>query len=96
MSQYCRQCDKEFSSNSKHQIYCSVECRDKATKQKMLERQQKQKLKRRINKKRFCSSCGCEISIYNEYSTCNNCLIDNKKVDKFLKQMRNLFEYEKE
>lgn len=96
MIQYCRWCDKDFKASSKHQIYCSLECRQLATKEKVIQRAQKQKLKRRMNKKRFCNSCGVEISIYNEYATCNNCYIDKKKVDKFLKDMRYLFNYEKE
>lgn len=96
MKQFCRWCDKDFISQSKHQIYCSLECRQAATKEKVIERAQKQKLKRRMNKKRFCATCATEISIYNEHPTCNNCYIDKKKMDKFLKDMRYLFDYEKE
>lgn len=46
-------------------------------------------------KKRLCSNCECEISIYNESTVCNTCMIDQKRVDKFLKDMRYLFDYEK-
>ena len=95
MNSYCRLCDKEFKSDLKHQVYCSVECREKATRQKMIERQEKERLKRRIKKKRFCSNCKKEISIYNEDSLCNTCTIDKRKVDKFLKDLKHLFDYEK-
>jgi hypothetical protein len=96
MSQYCRWCDKQYTAISRHQIYCSVECRNASTKDKLAERAKKAKMKRRMAKKRFCSGCGCEMSIYNEGSICSSCTIDKKRVDKFLKDMRYLFDYEKE
>lgn len=95
MISYCRWCDKKYVQSSKHQVYCCLECRQNSTRQKVLERQKKQKLKRRMAKKRLCSNCECEISIYNESTVCNTCMIDQKRVDKFLKDMRYLFDYEK-
>ena len=95
MSQYCRWCDKEFFSSAKHQIYCSVPCREEATKEKVAERIKRSKIKKRIGKKRNCSNCGIEISIYNDKNICNNCFIDQKKLDKTLKEIKRFFDYEK-
>ena len=95
MNKYCRQCDKEFSSLAKHQIYCSVECRDKATKEKITERLKRSKIKKRIGKKRKCLNCEVEISIYNDNNLCNACYIDQKKLDKTLKEIKKFFDYEK-
>jgi hypothetical protein len=95
MNQYCRWCDKQYTANSKQQVYCSIECRQIATKENTMQKRKQQKFKKRINKRRLCSGCGIEISIYNEFSICNSCYVDKKKLDKFLKDMRYLFEYEK-
>lgn len=95
MSQYCRQCDKEFFSKAKHQIYCSVPCREEATKLKIAERINLSKVKNRIGKVRNCVNCGCELSIYNEKTLCNACNVDQKKLDKALREIKRFFDYEK-
>jgi hypothetical protein len=38
--------------------------------------------------------CGILISIYNDAGFCNSCLVNNKKVDKFVKDLRDYFDYE--
>ena len=35
---FCVWCDKEFNKKSQKQIYCSIECRHQASKEKILER----------------------------------------------------------
>jgi hypothetical protein len=95
MIKTCMQCDKDFFAKSKNQIYCSSECRTLATKQKIVARYQVSKFKNRQGKERRCSG-GCDtlISIYNDAGFCNNCLINNKKVDKFIKDLKDYFYYE--
>lgn len=95
MIQYCRWCDKEFTTEAKHQVFCSVECRSKSTKQKNSEKNKKSKVKRRIGKKRNCINCGMELSIYNEKKLCSSCYVDQKKFDKTLREIRKFFDYEK-
>jgi hypothetical protein len=66
-----------------------------ATKKKIVDRYHVSKFKKRIGKERHCSGgCGTLISIYNDYGFCNSCLINKKKVDKFIKELRGYFDYE--
>lgn len=91
----CQWCNEEFYSKSKNQIYCSTECRTESTKKKIVERYQTSKYKNRIGKERRCAGgCGTLLSAYNDESFCNSCLINNKKVDKFIKDIKDYFTYE--
>jgi hypothetical protein len=95
MTKACSWCDKNFVSKSKNQIYCSSECRLSSTKIKIVQRYQVSKVKSRIGKERVCSGgCGAKISIYNDAGFCNVCLTNNKKVDRFIKDLRDYFDYE--
>lgn len=93
----CSWCSSEFNPKVSYQIYCSVECRDRATKEKISERYQINRIKLRSGKKRKCLG-GCEItiSIYNENGFCNSCMINRKKVDQMLKELKGLFDYDQE
>jgi uncharacterized protein YmfQ (DUF2313 family) len=93
----CAWCSNDFKPSVNYQIYCSVECREKATKEKISERYQINRRKSRSKKVRSCSG-GCEtkISIYNENGFCNVCMINKRKVEKMLKELKGLFEYEQE
>jgi hypothetical protein len=55
------------------------------------------KFKSRFGKERRCAG-GCEtlLSAYNDETFCNSCLVNNKKVDKFIKDIKDYFDYEKE
>jgi hypothetical protein len=91
----CSWCGEPFSSKSKNQIYCSKNCRVESTKEKIVKRYQVSKVKGRLGKERRCSGgCNTLISIYNDEGFCNTCLINNKKVDKFIKDLRGYFDYE--
>lgn len=91
----CQWCNEEFYSKSKNQIYCSPECRMESTKKKIVERYQTSKYKSRIGKERRCAGgCNTLLSAYNDESFCNSCLINNKKVDKFIKDIKDYFTYE--
>lgn len=96
-SKVCGWCDNEFTTKSKNQIYCSSECRIESTKRKIGERYQISKYKNRVGKERRCSGgCGTLISVYNDAGFCNACLINSRKVDKFIKELKDYFDYEKE
>lgn len=87
-SKHCQWCDKQFEASVSYQIYCSVECREFATKEKIAERYL---IKRRQNlqkKNRLCKSCGVKLSAYNDEVLCQNCLIDPKEVSKTIKEIR--------
>jgi hypothetical protein len=93
----CECCSKDFAPKVTYQIYCSSECRELATKEKISYRQQIMRAKSRSGKKRKCSG-GCEtiISIYNNNGFCGNCMINKRKVDQMLKELKGLFDYEQE
>lgn len=94
-TKHCEWCDEAFETKSKNQIYCGVECRTLATKEKIVKRYKQTKAKERIGKDRKCAGeCGIMLSIYNDNSFCDNCLTNNKKVDKVLKEIKDFFDYE--
>jgi hypothetical protein len=92
---YCIWCDKEFIPNSSKQIYCSIECRQEASKEKILERYHVEKRKKRKNKVRLCAGgCGTKLSMYNDSGICDNCEIHTRRINNFIKDLRGYFEYE--
>jgi hypothetical protein len=92
----CDWCSNEFQPNVNYQIYCSAECREFATKEKVAEKYNVKRLQRLSKKERRCSGgCGTVISIYNSTGFCSICMIDSKQVDKALKELKGLIEYER-
>lgn len=88
----CAWCANEFNPSVSYQIYCSPECRELSTKEKISERYQINRRKSRSKKQRRCSGgCGTFISIYNENGYCQVCMINKKKVDKTLRQLKDFF-----
>lgn len=95
VNKVCSWCGGQFVLKSKNQIYCSKECRIESTKEKIVQRYQILKIKNRIGKERRCAgNCGMLISIYNNQGFCNLCLVNEKKVDRFIKDLRDYFDYE--
>jgi hypothetical protein len=93
----CSWCTGSFTPAVSYQIYCSPECRDLATKEKIASRYVVNRLKKRSKKERRCSGgCGMLISIYNNNGFCSGCMTNKRKVDKMLKELKGLFEYEQE
>lgn len=93
----CERCDKRFTPKVTYQIYCSNECRDLATKDKIAERYHIVRRQKRIGKVRKClGGCGLQLSIYNDDGFCANCNISKKAVDKMLKQVKGYFDYEQD
>jgi hypothetical protein len=92
----CDWCSNEFQPNVSYQIYCSKECRELATKEKVNERYQIKRRQKLSKKERRCSGgCGTLISIYNPSGYCWVCKIDTKQVDKALKELKGIIEYER-
>jgi len=97
MTKSCGWCGDEFTSKSKNQIYCSNDCRMSSTKEKIVARTQIAKFKARQGKERRCAGgCGTLISVYNDAGFCNHCLVNKKKVDKFIRDLKDYFYYEEE
>lgn len=92
---FCILCDKPFIPNSNKQIYCSAGCRQEASKEKILERYNIEKRKKRMGKEKKCAGgCGTILSIYNDSGMCDNCLVHSKKMNKFIKELKEYFDYE--
>lgn len=95
MTKFCQWCDKSFSSSNKNQIYCGPECRKLATKEKIMQRYKVSKARSRSGKDRKCAGgCGTTLSIYNDIGFCNSCMINKRKVDQALKEIKEFFDYE--
>lgn len=93
----CERCDKGFTPKVTYQIYCGIECRDAATKDKIVQRYQVTRRQKRIGKVRKClGGCGVDLSIYNDSGFCSNCNVSKKAVDKMLKELKGFFDYEQE
>jgi hypothetical protein len=92
----CDWCSGEFQPNVSYQIYCSVECRELATKNKVNEKYRIKRRQKLSQKQRKCANnCGTVLSIYNESSYCSKCMIDQKQVNRMLRELKGLIEYEK-
>ena len=89
-NKHCEWCDSSFVSNVSYQIYCSPECRQMATKEKIAQRYvQKRRAQRRKNPK-TCKSCHKPLSSYNEDQVCYGCLVNPKEVKDALKELKEL------
>ncbi len=84
----CKFCDKNFTHSVSYQIYCSAECRDLATKEKIAERYLHSKRQKRRGKTRLCKSCSSPLSIYNDDAICSSCAVNPDAVIKAIKQIK--------
>lgn len=92
----CDKCSKGFEPNVSYQIYCSPECRNAATKEKVNERYQQKRRKKLAKKERRCiNGCDTILSIYNDTGLCGSCIINDKQVSSALKELKGLIDYEK-
>ncbi|MFZ9242571.1 MAG: hypothetical protein ACO295_05105 [Sediminibacterium sp.] len=92
---HCSWCENDFVATSKNQIYCSVDCRTEATKVKVVERYSRLKSKKRQNKVRLCAGgCGTQLNIYNDIGFCDICSYNKRKLNSFLKEIKEYFDYE--
>lgn len=84
----CKWCDKTFVTAITYQIYCSSECRESATKEKIAARYQVARRQKRKGKERNCKSCGAPLSIYNDEPLCFTCNVNPGDVIKALKEIK--------
>ena len=87
-TKHCQWCDNTFNTEITYQIYCSSLCRDSATKEKIALRYQISRRKRRHGKTRLCTSCGSKLSMYNDDTLCQQCLVNPTDVNKILKEIK--------
>ena len=85
---HCQWCDNQFTSQVSYKIYCSAECREQATKEKIAERYILSRRAKRVGKERRCKSCKGLLSAYNDEQLCTNCLVNPAEVSKELKRMK--------
>jgi len=84
----CSWCDNQFETKISYQIYCSIDCRESATKEKIAARYLISRRQKRIGKERLCKNCKEELSIYNDDPLCNSCLVNPAEVAKALKEIK--------
>jgi hypothetical protein len=89
-NKHCEWCDSQFHPKLNYQIYCSAECRESATREKIAKRYLVERVKARVGKKRLCRSCNAQLSIYNDDVLCKSCEINPKDVSKALKEIKGL------
>ena len=89
-NKHCQWCDRQFQTKISYQIYCSPECREAATKEKISERYASTKVKRRKGKERKCKACGNKLSVYNDEPLCQQCLINPTDVKKALGEIKKM------
>jgi len=87
---HCQWCDAGFEAAVSYQIYCSVECREAATKEKIAERYQLSRISRRAGKVRKCKTCDQTLSMYNDDLICSKCLINPTDISSVLKDIKRL------
>jgi hypothetical protein len=86
----CQWCEQAFEPRVSYQIYCSNECRDEATKEKIAQKYAIARRNRMMGKVRLCRSCGNQMSVYNDDYICNLCIVDPKDVLAELKKIKGL------
>ena len=86
----CQWCDASFKPRVSYQIYCSDECREQATKEKIAQRYAMTRRNRMIGKPRKCKGCGKPLSVYNNDPLCSLCTVDPTEVSKTLREIRGM------
>jgi len=88
----CQWCDTTFKANVSYQIYCSPECRNAATKDKISQRYAISRRTKMMAKKRFCKSCEVLLSAYNDDVLCLSCVVNPTDVSKALKEIKGILD----
>jgi len=89
-NKHCNWCDKQFQTELSYQIYCSAECREQATKEKIAEKYLRDRVKKRAGKIRPCKNCGKNMSMYTEEVICQSCEINPDDVKDALKEIKGI------
>jgi hypothetical protein len=91
-NKHCNWCDNQFSTSISYQIYCSAECREQATKEKIAQKYLSNKIQNRRVKMRVCKLCGINLSIYNDNPICQSCEINPNDVKDALKEIKGIID----
>ena len=76
-------CNRLFAPTRHNQKYCSKECCKVVTNAKIMQ-QYYEKKDRKSGKKRICDSCNVtELSRYNESTTCQSCVLQQRAAGRF-------------
>lgn len=86
----CQWCDNTFETDISYKIYCSTECREEATKDKIAQKYAQKRRAKMMNKKRYCKTCGARLSAYNDDNTCHACEVSPKEISKTLKELKDM------
>ena len=89
-NKHCNWCDAQFKTELSYQIYCSADCREKATKEKIAQKYLRDRVKKRAGKVRLCKTCGRHLSIYTEEVICQSCDINPDDVKDALKEIKGI------
>lgn len=89
-NKHCKWCDEAFQTDLSYQIYCSSDCREQATKEKISERYIANRRKKWAKAPRLCTFCGKKLSVYNDEPICENCEIDPKGIKEALRDIKRL------
>jgi methylphosphotriester-DNA--protein-cysteine methyltransferase len=84
----CEWCDNSFDTNISYQIYCSPQCREQATKEKIALRYATTRRHSKNRKARTCKDCGAKLSVYNDDLLCQSCEVIPSNVSKALKDIK--------
>jgi hypothetical protein len=90
MIKHCQWCDNSFDTKISYQIYCSGNCRELATKEKITQRYLQTRRNKRYGKERKCKSCDAILSVYNDDILCQTCVVVPKDVEKMLKEIKGM------
>ena len=86
----CQWCDNSFETKISYQIYCSAECREQATKEKISQKYAIKRREKMMKKRRNCKACGSPLSAYNDDPVCHSCSVNPKDVLKVLKELKDI------
>ena len=86
----CEWCSNQFETSVSYQIYCTTECREFATKEKIADRYAVMRRRRRVGKTRSCRGCSQPLSVYNDDILCQSCLVNPTDVSKVLREIKGM------
>jgi hypothetical protein len=86
----CQWCRIPFTTKISYQIYCSPECREEATKEKIAERYAITRRSRKLGKVRLCKACQSRLSAYNDEVLCEKCLVNPQDVSRALREIKGI------
>lgn len=87
---HCQWCDAPFNPKVPYQIYCSDQCRESATKEKISQRYVISRRNKMIGKTKKCKQCHNPLSVYNDDQLCASCIVNPVDVMKALREIKGM------